>query len=79
MTIQATPRREFVTVQIEGFSGQKVGAVDRLVPGAPKASRLAVAQARGILRDKALLGKGVQSGKERQTLIGDLVLLCYKI
>jgi hypothetical protein len=58
-------------IQIERFSGQEVGGVDRLVPGAQKASRLAVAQARGILREKALFGKGVQSGKERQTLIGD--------
>src|ERR1019366_6792035 len=44
--------------------------MDLLVPGGQEASRLAVVDAGGILREIALLGKGIQAGEERQPLIG---------
>ena len=51
--------------------GKSLLALDLLVPGGQQAGRLAVLDARGILREIAFLGEGVQAGKQRQALVGD--------
>ena len=57
-------------IQVEGLCGEQVHAMDVLVPGSQKAGGLAVIDARGIFREIAFLGKGIQAGKQCQSLIG---------
>jgi hypothetical protein len=59
-----------VEIEIEGAAGKQGGARGGLLPGGQELGGHRVIDPRGVLREVAPLGDGVESGEERQALIG---------
>ena len=56
--------RDGVEIEVEGVTGKEVLAAELLVVGGKERERLRMVDARGILREIALLREGVQPRKQ---------------
>ena len=63
--------RDRVEIEVERVTGKEVRATELLVVGGKESEGLRMGDARGILREEALLREGVQPRKQGQSLVGD--------
>jgi hypothetical protein len=59
-----------VEIEVEGVTGEEVLALHELMPAAEQAGILGGVDARGILREIALLGYGIESREQSQAFVG---------
>ncbi len=60
-----------VEIEIEGRAGEEFVMRNRAVPGRQQTGGLGMIEARGILREVALLGDRVEPAEQRQARVGD--------
>jgi len=59
-----------VKIEVERFAPQESGSGKLFLPGSEQPGGLGVTETGGVLREIALLGNGVETGKKSQALVG---------